>query len=36
MGYDNLEAILNSNLAGTAHPVPCLAKFASWAVALGR
>ena len=35
VGYDNIEGILNGNLAGTALLVLCLAKFASWAVALG-
>ena len=35
VGYDNIEGILNGNLAGAALLVLCLAKFTSWAVALG-
>ncbi len=35
VGYDNIEAILGGTLAGKALLVLCLAKFLSWAVALG-
>jgi H+/Cl- antiporter ClcA/CBS domain-containing protein len=35
VGYDNIELILNGRLAGSALLVLCLAKFASWATALG-
>jgi CBS domain-containing protein len=35
VGYDNIGGILNGNLAGTALLVLALAKFTSWAVALG-
>ena len=35
VGYDNIEGILSGNLAGTILLVLCLAKFTSWAVALG-
>ncbi|MFN8010497.1 MAG: chloride channel protein [Holophagaceae bacterium] len=35
VGYDNIQAILSADLVGTTLLVLCLAKFASWAVALG-
>jgi H+/Cl- antiporter ClcA len=35
VGYDNIEGILAGNFAFTALLVLCLAKFVSWAVALG-
>jgi len=35
VGYDNIQAILGGDLAGAALLALCLAKFASWAVALG-
>ena len=35
VGYDNIEAILSGKMAGVALLVLCLAKFASWSVALG-
>lgn len=35
VGYDNIEAILGGTLATKALLVLCLAKFVSWAVALG-
>jgi len=35
VGYDNIEAILGGALAGKALLALCLAKFLSWAVALG-
>ncbi len=35
VGYDNIQSILSSDLMGTTLLVLCLAKFASWSIALG-
>lgn len=35
VGYDNIQSILSADLIGTTLLVLCLAKFVSWAIALG-
>lgn len=35
VGYDNIQAILSANLVGITLLMLCLAKFLSWAIALG-
>jgi H+/Cl- antiporter ClcA/CBS domain-containing protein len=35
VGYDNIEALVSGNIMGTALAVLCVAKFVSWAIALG-
>lgn len=35
VGYDNIQSILSANLVGTTLLVLCVAKFISWAIALG-